>query len=96
MCRDTKSIFACIFAVVLNSFWPSDAMLSVTGPGRHWYRYMACLLSGAKPLPEPMLTLCKLDIDEYTSVKFESKHINFYTQEWNLQISSANNHFVMC
>ena len=34
---------------------------------------MACRLSSAKPLSEPMLLYCKLDPQEQTSVKFESK-----------------------
>ena len=34
---------------------------------------MACRLFGTKPLPEPMQTLCQLDPQEQTSVKFESK-----------------------
>ena len=38
---------------------------------------MACRLSGAKPLPEPMLTYCQLDPQEQTSVKFESKYKTF-------------------
>ena len=34
---------------------------------------MACRLSGAKPLSEPMLTYCPMDPQEQTLVKFESK-----------------------
>ena len=34
---------------------------------------MACRLSGAKPLPEPVLPWCPLGYWEQTSVKFESK-----------------------
>ena len=33
---------------------------------------MACRLLGAKPLCEPILTYCKCDSKEQTSVKFES------------------------
>ena len=38
---------------------------------------MACCLFGAKPLPELMLTYCKLDPLEQTSMKFESKYKTF-------------------
>ena len=34
---------------------------------------MACRLSGAKPLSEPMLSYCQLDPKEHISVKF---HLN--------------------
>ena len=34
---------------------------------------MVCRLSGAKPLPEPMLSYCLFDPGEHTSVKFEIK-----------------------
>ena len=33
---------------------------------------MALCLLGAKPLPEPMLTYCRLDTQEQISVKFKS------------------------
>ena len=43
--------------------WTESALVQV----------MACRLSGAKPLPEPLLPYCQLDPCEQTSVKFESK-----------------------
>ena len=39
---------------------------------------MACRLSGAKPLPEPLLPCCQLDPWEQTLVKLESKYIKMY------------------
>ena len=58
-----------IYASLLRS---SDAYM------RQWIgsalvRVMGCHLSGAKPLPEPILPYCKLDHWEQTSVKFELK-----------------------
>ena len=40
---------------------------------------IACRLFGAKPLPEPMLPYCQLDLWEQTSVKFESKYKPFHS-----------------
>ena len=41
---------------------------------QHWIvQVMACCLSGARPLPEPMLPYYQLDPLKQTSVKFESK-----------------------
>ena len=56
---------------LINSPPPSAAYM------RRWngsalVQVMACRLSGAKPLPEPMLPYCQLDPWEQTSVKVES------------------------
>ena len=55
--------------VWLNSLRPSDAYM------RQWHKpllvqIMACRLSGAKPLSEPMLPYYQLDHKEHNSVKF--------------------------
>ena len=42
---------------------------------------MACRLSGAKPLPEPMQAYCQLDPWEQISVKFESKSYTFHSRK---------------
>ena len=42
---------------------------------------MACHLFNAKPLPEPMLPFCQLDLLK-TSVKFESKYKTFHSWKW--------------
>ena len=52
---------------------------------RHWpgsalVQAMTCRLSGAKSLPEPMLTYCQLGHLEQNSVTFEKKS-NIYIQE---------------
>ena len=41
---------------------------------------MTWRLLGAKPLSEPMLNYCQLNLLEQTSIKFESKHNNFIQQ----------------
>ena len=45
----------------------------------------ACRLFGAKPLSQPMLGYCQLDLEEQTSVKFWSKYGTFHTRKciWN-------------
>ena len=50
-----------------------------TGPAL--VQVMVCRLSGAKPLPESVLTYCQLDPWERTSMKFESKYKIFHS--WN-------------
>ena len=40
---------------------------------------IACRLFGAKPLFNPMLGYCQLDIQEQTSVKFQSKYKPFHS-----------------
>ena len=40
---------------------------------------MACRLFGAKPLPEPVLTYCQLDLWQQISVKFELKYKTFHS-----------------
>ena len=44
---------------------------------------MACRLWGARPLPEPMLTVCQLYLHEEILVKFEleTKQNNIFIQE---------------
>ena len=44
----------------------------------HW-SILACRLFGTKPLPEPMLTYGKLDTQEQTAAKFESKYKTFHS-----------------
>ena len=61
---------------------------------RHWtgsslVQVMACLLFGAKPLPEPMLAYCQLDSWEHNWVKFESKFYHFHSRKCDLKMSSA-------
>ena len=38
---------------------------------------MACRLTGAKTLSEPLVDICKLDPREQIPMKFSSKYINF-------------------
>ena len=49
-------------------------------------RKMACRLSGAKPLSEPMLPYCQLDPKEYNSVNFYSTfkrmHLKMPSAKW--------------
>ena len=56
---------------------------------------MACRLSGAKPLPEPMLIYCQLDPQEQTSMKSESKYKIFRSRKCIWKCCQQNgNHFV--
>ena len=53
---------------------------------RHWIgsalvQIMACRLSGAKPLSEPMLTYCRLEPKEHISIEFYLKFEKFHS--WN-------------
>ena len=50
-----------------------------------------CLLSARSfsYLTQPMLTYCQVDHGEYTSMRFESKHENFFRKLY-LKMSSAN------
>ena len=50
---------------------------------------MACHLSGATPLPTPMLPCYQLDAWEQTSVNFESKLKNFSFIKLHFKLSSA-------
>ena len=43
---------------------------------------MACHLFGAKPLSEPMLTICQLVTWEQTSLKFQSKYKHFRSRKY--------------
>ena len=59
---------------------------------------MACHLSGAKPLPEPMLTYCQpkdpKEPKEQTSKKFEPKYHTFHWKcIWKCRLQSGG-HFV--
>ena len=58
-------------------------------------KVMACRLFGAKPLPEPMLIYCKLDLAEQTSVKFGSKYKTFHSRTcvWKCRLRNGV-HFV--
>ena len=49
---------------------------------------MACRLFGAKPLSEPMLVYCQLNLQEQTSVKFESEFYHFHSKQciWNCRL----------
>ena len=51
-------------------------------------RVTDCHLSYAKPLPEPMMIYCKLDILEQTSVNFELNK-NIFLKKIGLKISAA-------
>ena len=51
------------------------------GTGLALVQVMACRLSGAEPLPEPMLVYCQLDSWEQISVKFEMKFYNFQSRK---------------
>ena len=66
--------------------WTGSALVQV----------MACRLSGAKPLPEPMLQNCQLDHWEQTFLKFESKYKTFHSWKciWNSHLWN-DGHFVM-
>ena len=56
---------------------------------------MACRLTGAKPLSEPMLGPLLLDPQEHTSVKFQSKFMNIRSRKctWKCLLESSG-HFV--
>ena len=56
---------------------------------------MACRLSGAKPLPEPMPPYCQLHSYEHTSVKFESRYKTFHSWKcaWKCRLWNGG-HFV--
>ena len=56
---------------------------------------MACHLFSAKPLPEPMLTYCQIDPQEWTSMKFKSKHKTFHSWKciWKCRLWNGG-HFV--
>ena len=43
---------------------------------------MACRLFEAKPLPEPMLTYCELDILGQITLKFETNYDRSHSREW--------------
>ena len=63
----------------VNSSLPSATYMRwLTGSA--WVQVMACCLSGAKPLPEPMLQNCQLDTWEQTLMKFESKYEIFFEE----------------
>ena len=63
----------------INSLRPSYAyMRRYTMPSLA--QIMACRLTGAKPLSEPMLPYCQLDHKEYISVKFHLK-LKYVIQE---------------
>ena len=57
----------------LNSSAPS-ARYVWQWTGSALFQVMACHLFGIKPLPEPMLTYCQLNLQEQTSVKFKLKY----------------------
>ena len=66
----------------VNSSPPSAAYMR-QWTGSALVQIMACRLSGAKPLPEPMLPYCQLDPWEQTSVEFESGEIKpFHSQKF--------------
>ena len=72
----------------LNSSPPCAAYMR-QWTGSALVQIMACRLFGAKPLPEPMLTYCRLDPSEQTSVKFELKIQNFSFKKMLLKRSSG-------
>ena len=59
-----------------------------------------CLLVGAKPLPEPLLTYCEWDPREQTWVKLESKYIKFRLTKciWKNRLQNVGHfvHALMC
>ena len=65
--------------VVFNPFWPSDAIWhqSTMPP---LVQIMVCCLFDAKPLPQLILTLCKLDHKEQSSVEFEWKYNSLHSK----------------
>ena len=77
-----------------NALWLSDAIW------RHisWsilFQVMACDLSGAKPLPEPMLNYCQLDPREYILMKFYLKVRCFHSRKCISKYRPQNGgHFV--
>ena len=79
--------------ILLNSSPPSAAYMQWTGSPLA--QVMACRLSGAKPLPEPMLAYCQLDSREYISVKFESEYYYFHSKKsiWKCRQENGG-HFV--
>ena len=55
--------------------------------GPWWYKrynlwHIPCCLFGTKPLPKPMLTYCRLDSKEQTSVKFVLKWNTFHSWKY--------------
>ena len=56
---------------------------------------MACRLSGANPLPEPMLQNCQFSTWEQNLEKFESKYKTFHSWKcaWNCRLRNGG-HFV--
>ena len=57
---------------------------------------MACRLLGGKPLPEPMLIYCQLDLQEQTSVKFrmEIQNLKMHENAFENVICQNGGHFV--
>ena len=68
---------------------------------RHWIvsafvQMMACRLLSAKLLSKPMPACCQLDLQEQTSVKFNSKYKNFHSQKCISKYRLQNgDHFVL-
>ena len=80
--------------MAINSSPPSAAYMR-QWTGSALVQIMACRLIGAKPLSEPMLTYCQLDLWEQTSVKFKSKYKTFHSWnfKWKCRLRSGD-HFV--
>ena len=78
----------------VNSLRPNDAyMRQKTRPSL--VEIMACRLSGAKPLSQPMMTYYQLDPAEHISIKYHLKSISFHSREgiWNYRLRNGG-HFV--
>ena len=93
------TIIWCEYLMVLNMMAPFSLYQVNPSPSsaaymRHWtgsslVQVMACLLFGAKPLPEPMLAYCWLDSWEHNWMKFESEFYHFHSRRCNLKMSFA-------
>ena len=63
--------------------------------GSSFGQIMACVLFGAKPLSQPMLDYCWLELSEQIAVKFELKLLSFHSKwcTWKCRLQSGA-HFV--
>ena len=71
----------------INSLWSSD-VIWLHGTLSSLVQVMACHWYAMKPLPEPMMTYCKLDFREQTSMTSESKYQILHKRKfclWNCE-----------
>ena len=75
---------------VINSLRPSDAYMRSSS----LVQIMACRLVDAKPLSEPLLYNCQLDLWEQTSVKLYLKFKHFHSRKciWKCRLENIS-HF---